>query len=292
MKKYFSRISDFKTFESFESNSIQKSRSADSIQKSRDAALKVNRAIVWCLAQRGFFAEMIVSLNIYGSYSVETMQTNGLNIVYGIDFVLEQSDAAVRLVLLHEVLHCVGQHMARRGGRDPYLWNAACDFAINPILADDLRPKVLEWPKFPDGKPMGLCEERFAGMKAEDIYPILVKEKGNYDGGFGEVIDSDQKQVPPESEEDVVRKAFEDIQIKQEPKKKTEDPPPPKTEDPKDPPKDPKKGPSRKAIPGEIIVVKRGPNKGKIFIVLDSSTSSLQTRELTARQAAKKLLQN
>ena len=90
----------------------------------------------------------------------------------------------------------------------------------------------------------------------------------------------------------MVRKAFEDIQIKQEPKKKTEDPPPPKTEDPKDPPKDPKKGPSRKAIPGEIIVVKRGPNKGKIFIVLDSSTSSLQTRELTARQAAKKLLQN
>lgn len=280
MKKYFRRISDFKTFELFESNSRD---------KSREAAQKVSRAIVWCIAQRGFFTEMILGLNVYGSSSVPTMQTNGLNIVYGIDFVLEQSDAAVRLVLLHEVLHCVGQHMARRGGRDPYLWNAAADYAINPILADDLKPGVMEWPKFPDGSPMGLFEERFAGMRAEDIYPILVKEKGDYDKGFGEVIDANQKQVPPDSEEDVVRKAFEDIQIKPDPPKEKE---PPKPKDPQDEEnEDPGKGPPRKAVPGEIIVVKRGPNKGKIFIVLDTSGPSLQTRELTPQQAAKKILQ-
>jgi len=181
--------------------------------------------------------------------------------------------------------------MARRGGRDPYLWNAAADYAINPILADDLKPGVMEWPKFPDGSSMGLFEERFAGMRAEDIYPILVKEKGDYDKGFGEVIDSTQKQVPPDSEEDVVRKAFQDVQVKPDPPKPKVTEPPKGPQDPQDEEnEDPGKSPPRKAVPGEIIVVKRGPNKGKIFIVLDTSGPSLQTRELTPQQAAKKIL--
>jgi predicted metal-dependent peptidase len=104
--------------------------------KSIQARIKVQRAILWITINRGFFAQLLSNLNIYGSSKIDppTMCTNGFNIVYHPDFVLKQSDAAIRFVLCHEVLHCVGDHMSRRGNRNPLLWNYAADYAINPIL--------------------------------------------------------------------------------------------------------------------------------------------------------------
>lgn len=273
---YFRKVKDFHEFELLESNS--------SIDKSIKAKQKVKQAIIWCMTSKGFFAEMILDLNIYGSNSVKTMQTNGLNIVYGTDFVLDQSMAAVRLVLLHEVLHCYAQHMSRRGGRDPYMWNVAADFAINAILAQELKTGEFEWPRSPDGKPFGLYEERFAGKRAEDIYEIVMVEKGDYSENFGEVIDADKKPAQPDNEEDIVRKTFKDIKVKPDPPK---------------PPgggggggEEPEKGDDRAAMPGEIIVIKEGPSKGKIFQVLEVGTSGLQVRELTPKEATRKLLSN
>jgi len=263
--------------------------SESSIDKSIQARQKVKQAIVWCISSKGFFAEMISDLNIYGSKSVPTMQTNGLNIVYGVDFVLNQSMAAVRLVLLHEVLHCFGQHMSRRGGRDPYMWNVAADFAINPILAQELKPGAFEWPVFTEGpkagQSMGLYEKRFEGMRAEDIYEIVMKEKKDYSNNFGEVIDADKKPVQPDNEEDIVRKTFKDIEVKPDPPK------PPQPPGGGSPPSPPPKGPDRPAMPGEIIVVKEGSAKGKIFQVLEVGSGGLQVRELTPQEATRKLLQ-
>ena len=99
------------------------------------ARIKVNRALVWLNINRGFFGRLLGDLNIYGSSLLDpkTMCTNGLNITYHPEFVLSQSDKAIRFVLAHELLHCVGDHMTRRGSRDPLLWNYAADYAINPI---------------------------------------------------------------------------------------------------------------------------------------------------------------
>ena len=100
-----------------------------SYQKEVDARVKVNRNLIWITARKGFFAQLLAKLNIYGSSDPRytTMCTNGFNIQYHPDFVLGQSDAAIRFVLCHEILHCVGDHMSRRGSRDPLLWNYACD---------------------------------------------------------------------------------------------------------------------------------------------------------------------
>ena len=280
-KNYFRKISDFQSFQLMESES--------SIDKSIQARQKVKQAIVWCISSKGFFAEMISDLNIYGSKSVPTMCTNGLNIIYGVDFVLNQTMAAVRLVLLHEVLHCFGQHMSRRGGRDPRMWNVAADFAINPILAQELKPGEFEWPVFTEGpkagESMGLYEKRFEGMRAEDIYEIVIKEKKDYNETFGEVIDADKKPPQPDNEEDIVRKTFKDIEIKPDPPK------PPQPPGGGSPPSPPPKGPDRPAMPGEIIVVKEGSAKGKIFQVLEVGSGGLQVRELTPQEATRKLLQ-
>lgn len=41
-----------------------------------------------------------------------------------------------KFVLAHEFLHAGLRHQARRKGRDPYLWNVACDFVINGWLIE------------------------------------------------------------------------------------------------------------------------------------------------------------
>ncbi|MEI6045487.1 MAG: peptidase, partial [Chloroflexota bacterium] len=42
----------------------------------------------------------------------------------------------IRFVLAHELLHVGLGHHQRRQGRDPFLWNVACDFVINAWLVE------------------------------------------------------------------------------------------------------------------------------------------------------------
>lgn len=47
-------------------------------------------------------------------------------------------------VLEHECQHLVKNHLARRGGRDPQMWNIACDIAINQNI-QNLPDWVCQW---------------------------------------------------------------------------------------------------------------------------------------------------
>jgi predicted metal-dependent peptidase len=44
--------------------------------------------------------------------------------------------AGMQFVMAHELLHVGLRHEARRQGRDPYLWNVACDYVINGWLVE------------------------------------------------------------------------------------------------------------------------------------------------------------
>ncbi len=44
--------------------------------------------------------------------------------------------AGMQFVMAHEFLHVGLRHEVRRQGRDPYLWNVACDYVINGWLVD------------------------------------------------------------------------------------------------------------------------------------------------------------
>ena len=188
--------------------------------KSIQARIKVQRAILWITINRGFFAQLLSNLNIYGNSKIDppTMCTNGFNIVYHPDFVLKQSDAAIRFVLCHEVLHCVGDHMSRRGNRNPLLWNYAADYAINPILNAEVTDRIFVWPVQDDGSRMGLFEEKYAGMRAEDIYDDIMKDQDMQDklekmkdkNNLGEVEDASDDLPQPDYEEDVAQRRFQD----------------------------------------------------------------------------------
>ena len=38
--------------------------------------------------------------------------------------------------MAHEMLHAALRHGTRRQGRDPYIWNVACDYVINGWLVE------------------------------------------------------------------------------------------------------------------------------------------------------------
>ena len=169
----------------------------------------VRQNLIWLSGKMKFFYNLAQNLNIYGSSKInpKTMCTNGLNIVYHPEFVATQTNGAIRFVLVHEVLHCLFQHMTRRGERTPKIWNFATDYAINPILDAESKDwdKEFCWPLNEQGTRMGLFEEKYTNMGAEEIYDKLEKEGIPPDKNpLDDVKDHDQDLPVPDSPDDVV----------------------------------------------------------------------------------------
>jgi predicted metal-dependent peptidase len=78
------------------------------------------------------------------------------------------NDDECLFVFAHELLHAGLNHASRRQGRDPLLWNIACDFAINGWL---LEMRIGAPPSF------GLLHDAgMAGQSAEEIYDRLATD--------------------------------------------------------------------------------------------------------------------
>lgn len=71
-----------------------------------------------------------------------------------------------KFVIAHELLHVGLRHESRRRGRDPQLWNVACDFVINGWLHE---MKLGTMPSFG-----GLHDPQLKGLSADAIYDRMV----------------------------------------------------------------------------------------------------------------------
>jgi predicted metal-dependent peptidase len=82
------------------------------------------------------------------------------------------SEDELLFVYAHELLHVGLRHHDRRAGRDPFLWNVACDFAINAWL---LEMRV--------GSPPAsgmLHDAELNGLSAENIYDRMTRDMRVY----------------------------------------------------------------------------------------------------------------
>jgi predicted metal-dependent peptidase len=70
-------------------------------------------------------------------------------------------DGERRFVIAHELLHAGLRHDTRGGGRDPWLWNVACDYVINGWLAE------MAVGDLPDS---ALYDSSLRGKSAEEVY--------------------------------------------------------------------------------------------------------------------------
>jgi predicted metal-dependent peptidase len=76
----------------------------------------------------------------------------------------------MRFVMAHELLHVGLSHHTRRQGRDPYLWNVACDYVINGWLV------TMGVGELPTPDLLLDLELGFEKESAEAIYDRIVKD--------------------------------------------------------------------------------------------------------------------
>lgn len=87
------------------------------------------------------------------------------------------SGPEVLFVYVHELLHAALLHHTRGRGRDPWVWNIACDFVINDWIIE------MGVGTFPSVG--GLYDPRLKGMSADEVYDLLRREPGRTKGARG-----------------------------------------------------------------------------------------------------------
>lgn len=134
--------------------------------------IKLLRARVQLLFKQPFFATLCLRLKLIPASAFPTMATNGKVICYNAEFVESLTPEELEGILAHEVSHCALGHHCHRGSRNKRLWNAACDYAINPIL-------LKNGLALPAG---ALVSPDYEGLSAEQIYDRLLQEQSDAAG--------------------------------------------------------------------------------------------------------------
>jgi predicted metal-dependent peptidase len=138
-----------------------------------------------------FFASLLLSMPMVEDSSIATLATNGEKILYNPSFLESLSLQETIFVLAHETMHCVFQHMHRRGSRNAKRWNVAADYVINEVL---VKERVGTMPQGCLYDPNIVSQGKDT---TEGVYDLLPQEteqdKAHGDGGaLDEVQDAGQ----------------------------------------------------------------------------------------------------
>jgi len=163
--------------------------------------------------QRPFFSYILMNMNVERTKSTENVPTMGVNrygdLFWNEDFVKDLTNAQLKGVLAHEVMHITTLTFAREKYRDHMLWNMATDCIINYIILKE----GFELPTGPcvpkddkvtfDGKDGKVEIDLNVHNTAEDVYTILEQNaeamengygdgNGGYEGSFDKHLEGDQ----------------------------------------------------------------------------------------------------
>lgn len=150
----------------------------------KEVADQLTRARTALILDHPFFGQLALRLRLIEDNTVPTLCVNGKVIRYNPDFVDGLSPALTRSALVHEVGHCVFEHIGRRNGRDPGKWNRAGDYVINAMIKDSGFEIGQSW----------LYNPAYAGMTTDEIYNLLPEsdsQPGEPGGSMDEVKDGD-----------------------------------------------------------------------------------------------------
>jgi len=110
-----------------------------------------------------------------GMEFIDTMATDGAHVWWNEDFVESITQEEVIGVLIHEMLHVILLHFARRGNRIPLIWNIACDFQINQTV-------LKAGAKLPAN---GLFNPKYENWLVDRVYDDLIQQAEELKKQFG-----------------------------------------------------------------------------------------------------------
>jgi len=127
-------------------------------------------ARVGLLLRHPFFGNMATRLRILSADDwIPTAAVDGRNLYFNTQFFNAMGNKEIEFVIAHEILHCVFDHLNRRGDRHPMLYNIAADYIVNNTL---VRDRIGESPKIVD------CYQdfRYEGWTSEEVYDELFEQ--------------------------------------------------------------------------------------------------------------------
>lgn len=142
----------------------------------------ITAARIKLLLEKPFFGNLATRLILMEADDwCKTAATDGRHLFYNREFIKGLTQAQLLFLLGHEVLHCVYDHLGRRGGRDPKVWNMANDYIVNYTLTKEGVGRM------PDG---GLYDDKYNDtMSSEEVYNLLMKNSATIKMTLDEHID-------------------------------------------------------------------------------------------------------
>lgn len=144
------------------------------------------KARVSLLFNAPFFGNLATRMKLIdASKWCKTAATDGRNFYYNREFIKALTDDELLFLIGHEVLHCVYDHLGRKGSRDHKLWNMANDYIVNYTL---VKEKLGSMPK------MGLYSDKYTDeMTSEEVYRLLDQNSAKVQVTLDEHLDMDGK---------------------------------------------------------------------------------------------------
>ena len=116
---------------------------------------KLVTARIALLLKAPFFGNLATRLKLVNADDwCPTAATDGRTFYYNSEFINKMPSKQVEFLMGHEVLHCVYDHMGRRGERDARVWNIADDYCVNQDLLDQ---------RIGEKIPVGLFDTKYRG---------------------------------------------------------------------------------------------------------------------------------
>jgi len=146
---------------------------------------KIIVARVGLLLRHPFFGNMATRLKIQeASDWLPTAATDGRTIFFNRKFFDPLTVKQVEFVIAHEILHNVFDHMGRREGRNPRIFNIAADYCVNGQL---VRDRIGDH-QIPDIKIFH--DPKYYGMGAEEVYDKIFDEMDEDElNALGQLLD-------------------------------------------------------------------------------------------------------
>jgi predicted metal-dependent peptidase len=145
-------------------------------------------AIVSCrvslLFNQPFFGNLATRMKLIDATKwCKTAATDGRNFYYNREFIKALEPQQLLFLMAHEVLHCVYDHLGRKGSRDPKIFNMANDYIVNYTL---VKEEVGKMPK------EGLYDTRYSDeMTSEEVYRLLEQNSTKIQMTLDEHLDMD-----------------------------------------------------------------------------------------------------
>lgn len=152
---------------------MRKQETAGSIIGEELSALRMQ-----LLIRAPFYGDVCSCLVFRESAEIPVAATDGVCVLYNPEGMSSYGASQRAFIFLHEIMHILLDHNARRQNRDPQLWNIACDYVINQWLEEKrtLFPVAIDPP--PD-----MLKSSIGSRSAEEVYDFLkTRNQGRQDG--------------------------------------------------------------------------------------------------------------